>query len=70
MTKTIQTVQEIVDDCKLFGKTACGWVEADPSQVPHALKVLHPQVREWVQKVYVYPRKGAPAVRVSYYVGA
>ena len=70
MKKTVHTMQEMLRKCETTGKTACGWVEADPSQVPHALKVLHPQVREWVQKVYVYPRKGAPAVRVSYCVEA
>ena len=70
MTKTIQTVQEIVDDCKLFGKACCGWVAVDLSEVPHALKITKPLVAKWVQKVYAYPRKGAPVVRVSYYVEA
>jgi len=62
MKKTVTTVQDIVTKVSETGKDKKGWIHADIKDVPFALRIFYPMCSEWVQRVYVYPRKDSVAI--------
>ena len=67
MKKTIKTIEEMVSDCKQFGTNQAGWILANENEVPEIQKVLKPSTKAWVRKVYVFPRKENPSVKLCHF---
>ena len=67
MKKTIKTIEEMILDSRKFGTNQAGWILANENEVPESLKKLKPATTAWVRKVYVFPRKENPSVKLCHF---